>query len=210
MAYSVFSVPFVGPIPPRIKKIARKTETELRERPMAETTDTRLAWEIYATSMGLADADLPAPAALRSDILRGRNIPKINCLVDCANITALRYDSPVGVFDVASLGFPVRLRLATQSDWLIPIGTDEAVACLPGEVVYGDRHGVFSRYCRDAERSKITEATQNVLCVVDGAPGVRGSHVDAAMEFMLSLLDDATDGAANLDYTGLLAASRSA
>ncbi|HEY4810409.1 MAG TPA: phenylalanine--tRNA ligase beta subunit-related protein [Solirubrobacteraceae bacterium] len=209
VAYSMIFMPLVGAIPPRIKKIARKTEAELRERSSPDT-GIRAAWEVYAASMGLEGADLPAPAALRNEVLRGRNIPKINCAVDCANITALRYDSPVGVFDLASLTPSIDLRLATQDDSLVPIAGTEAISCIPGEVVYSDRCGVFSRYSRDAERSKVTEATRNLLCVVDGAPGVGGHHVEAAMKFMLSLLEDATNGAAELSYKGLLTASEPA
>jgi DNA/RNA-binding domain of Phe-tRNA-synthetase-like protein len=180
----------VSSTPPRIKKIARRVEQELRDSLRDSSgNETLRSWQQLAGEMGLTDSeDLPAPHALVDSVLSGKTCPKINSVVDAANMTALKFLTPVGAFDADKLTPPIRLRIATEGESIIPImGTCE-IKCLPGEIVYADRYRVFSRYSRDADFSKITEDTRNVLCVVDGTPSITEEYLQETLAFLQSLL----------------------
>ena len=100
----------VLPTPPRLKKVARKVEQEFRDQfKTPDDSDLLQSWKRLGRDMGLTDSDdFPAPRALVETILLGRNIPKINCVVDAANITAIKYQTPVGVFDADKLVSPIK------------------------------------------------------------------------------------------------------
>src|SRR5205823_5938325 len=98
--------------------------------------------------------------------------------------------TPVGVFDLDQLAPPVVLRLAAADESLLPIGGGTPMDCVAGEIVYADAAGVFSRYARDADRTKITTDTTRVLLVVDGTPKFAHDELAAARDQFLSLLTD--------------------
>ncbi len=192
LAHITVSDVVVGDTPPRLKKIARRVEQDLRTsiRP-GEIGDALSSWELLGHRMGLSDIDeLPAPRALVEDVLAGRNMPKINCVVDSANITALTHLTPVGVFDLDRLEPPITLRCAGEDEEIVPILASEPVKCHPSEIVYTDRSRVFSRYSRDADFSKITSETRNILCVIDGTPEMTSEYLLTAAAMLVDLLTD--------------------
>ncbi len=174
LAYLVFSDFRVGSTPPRLKKIARRVEEELRSSAGEEGLGERLvSWEKLARRMGLTDIDdLPAPRALVHSVLKGNTIPKINFVVDSANVTALKFRTPVGAFDLGKLRGtdcppPRGRRRGDNADR----GEQARRLRARGDRVCGPRR-LFSRYSRDADFSKITDETTTVLCVVDGTPEI--------------------------------------
>lgn len=179
--------------PPREKKLARSVEADLRAR-FADrefSEDPNVAgWVSLAHAMGIeAPADLPAPIGLAEEVLSGKNIPKINNVVDAANITALRFLCPVGAFDLNKLSGSVVLRLASTAEKFRPMFSDE-IEMPSGEVVYADEEMIFSRYSRDAHETRITENTVNILCVIDALPEAEEGELLARREFLLDLLKD--------------------
>lgn len=192
LAYVLASGLVVGQTPPRLKKIARAVEADVRADAQVDDGKQRLDdWAQLAQNMGLTQSsDLPAPHALVRDVLRGRTIPKINFVVDTANIVALKFMTPVGVFDLDALEPPISLRLARNGEEITPIAADAPVACVNREIVYAERSRVFSRYSRDAEFSKVTDQTTRILCVVDGTPEMSARHVLEAAEYLVALLRD--------------------
>lgn len=192
LAYVLLGNATVGATPPRLKKVARAVEQELRNALSPSALGASLVgWQRLAADMGLSSrADLPAPHGLVADVLAGRTMPKINCIVDAANITALKFQTPVGVFDHDRLTAPITLRLAGADEEIVPILASEALRCVPGEIVYADAIRVFSRYSRDADFSKVTEDTRNLLCVVDGTPATRTDVLLEAASFLIGLICD--------------------
>jgi DNA/RNA-binding domain of Phe-tRNA-synthetase-like protein len=204
LIYAHISLVRAGQTPPRLKKVARSVEKDIRERVPKDLGHERLVdWATLARAMDLANEDdFPAPRALVHSVLRGRTIPKINVVVDIANIIALSHLTPVGVFDLESLNPPIMLRLATPGDSIVPIGGSSSVPCVPGEIVYSDQVGVFSRYARDADRSKVSDDTSRVLLVIDGTPSMSVEELTQARDEFVSFLKDA-DPTARVSATAL-------
>ena len=201
VAFLVLSNLTVTKTPPRLKKIARKAEAELREAAADRWPGEGLSsWEELAGRMGLVQrSDLPAPRELAESIRAGRTIPKINSVVDAANVTAICYETPVGAFDLDTLEPPITLGLAGAGASITPILATSPVTCVEDEIVYADKNRVFSRYSRDADFSKITDDTKHVLCVVDGTPEMPTSRLTEAAELLAGLLTDALEGQVSID-----------
>lgn len=180
--------------PPREKKIARRVEAELRDAltvPTLNTDPIIASWFDLARRMGISDdADLPAQVQLMRRILSGHDIPKINNVVDAANITAAQFRCPVGAFDLDKLQPGITLRIARPGEVIRPLFATDDVPIPEGEIVYADSELVFSRYSKDADQTKITDLTKNIFCVVDGTPETSVEHITRARDSLASLLLD--------------------
>ena len=64
----------------------------------------------------------------------------------------------------------------------------------PGEIVYADDEGVFSRHAKDSHRTRVRESTTRVLFVVDGCPGVVEGDLDRACALLTDTLRDVVPG----------------
>ena len=64
------------------------------------------------------------------------------------------------------------------------LGEPEARPPKPGEVIYRDRAGAICRRWnwKEADRTKLTEATRNAVLVVEGMPPVTRDELAAALE----------------------------
>ena len=132
-----------------------------------------------------------APEALLRRLAMAGDIPSINGLVDAGNLVSIRYAIPVAVFDLAGVAVPVEVRFATGEERFTDLGSDEAVAPEPGEVVFADREGVVAarRWCWRQSRESATDATTTeVLIVVEGHHAAAAADVDAALADLDRLL----------------------
>jgi DNA/RNA-binding domain of Phe-tRNA-synthetase-like protein len=106
---------------------------------------------------------------LLSAIKRG-NLPAINTLVDAYNLVSVLSFCSLGAHDLDRIDLPVSLRLLTGQESFKPLGcaTEEVVTA--GEYGYVDgRDRVLCRLdLRQAEFSKVTTSTRNVLLIVEG------------------------------------------
>jgi len=164
----------VRPCPNRLRKVGRAVEDELRRKHTPESIfqDPVIAsWvEIYDL-MGIdKEILLPAQLDLSLKVLSGERIPRINNLVYIANTVSVAHRCPVGAFDGDTLVGSAVLRLSSDGETYVPIFAEKPERIPAGEIVYADEKGVFSRYSKDADRTKILEDTRTALYVVDGAP----------------------------------------
>jgi DNA/RNA-binding domain of Phe-tRNA-synthetase-like protein len=102
--------------------------------------------------------------------LKRGELPAINSLVDAYNLISLRSRCSLGAHDLDAITFPVKLTLLTGQESFVPLGETEPVAVVPGEYGYVDAAGrLLCRLdVRQADFSKVTEATRNVLLIVEG------------------------------------------
>jgi DNA/RNA-binding domain of Phe-tRNA-synthetase-like protein len=102
--------------------------------------------------------------------LKKGDLPAINNLVDAYNLVSLRTGLSLGAHDLDRITLPVTLRLLTGSEAFVPLGSSEPAPVNAGEFGYVD--GQKRLLCRldvmQAEFSKVTETTKNVLLIVEG------------------------------------------
>ena len=138
------------------------------------------------------------PAKYRSGIenlLRGAKaggVRSINPLVDCYNAVALRHQLPCGGEDVATIVGDLRLTRAVGSEMFVPLGADDPQPPNPGEVIYRDDLGVVCRAWnwREAERTKLTEATTAAFLCLEWLPPLAPDALDRACTDLATLVAD--------------------
>ncbi|MBZ0302587.1 MAG: lysine--tRNA ligase [Anaerolineae bacterium] len=129
----------------------------------------------------------PSAEALLRRITRG-GLPTINTVVDAYNLTSAETLIPMAAYDASRLSFPVELRFARSGEVLEPLGDEAAQPIEAGELVYADQARVICldfNY-RDADYTKITLDTQDILLLVDGCGIIPVDEVQDALELAAS------------------------
>jgi len=115
----------------------------------------------------------PAAEALVRRILAGKPIPTINTLVDAYNLASIRTGVAMGAFDADRLYGELELRPAREGEEFICIGMDGPIKLKRNEFVVADAKKLIAIYpYRDADETKVTEATKNVVLLICGVPGI--------------------------------------
>jgi DNA/RNA-binding domain of Phe-tRNA-synthetase-like protein len=98
------------------------------------------------------------------------DLPVINNLVDAYNLVSVLTSCSLGAHDLDRISLPVSLRFLDGSESFTPLGSDRSVQTIAGEYGYVDAANRL--LCRldilQADFSKVTEATTNVLLIVEG------------------------------------------
>ncbi len=118
--------------------------------------------------------------------LRRGCLPAINSLVDAYNLVSIRSGCSLGAHDLDRLALPVSLRVLTDAQPFIPLGSLAPAVVNAGEYAYVDGRG--SVLCRldvvQADFSKVTAETANALLIIEATAAhppeaVRQAFADA-------------------------------
>ena len=161
---------------------------ELKEYKEEIYTETRNRWEIeklrgdpdfrayrdFFWRLGIDPTkNRPAAEALIRRVLNGRPIPKINTWVDAYNLISIQTAIPIASFDADLLRSPLLMREAEEGEEFLGIAMKKPVILNGGEAVIQDDEGLVAIYpYRDADHSKVTGGTSNVLLLLCGAPNI--------------------------------------
>ena len=134
----------------------------------------------------------PSTQKLLELALKRGVLPQVNNLVDAYNLVSVRTRCSLGAHDLDRIAVPVELRLFRGDEYFRPLGTGEDKPVNRGEFGYVD--GENRVVCRldslQAEFSKVTGATSNVLLIVESTTAqteVRIQQViDEAIETVLN------------------------
>jgi len=115
----------------------------------------------------------PAAEALIRRILRDNPIPNINTIVDAYNLASIKTEIALAAFDMEELQGNLVMRFARRGEKFLGIGMEKPMDLEGREVVISDDQKLVAIYPhRDADRSKVTEKTRNILLLVCGVPGI--------------------------------------
>ncbi len=118
----------------------------------------------------------PAAEALLRRVLRGNPLPTINTLVDAYNLASISTHIPFGAFDTDRMRGEPLMREAAPGEEFLGIGMDGPIKLAGGEAVIQDDERLIAVYpYRDADYSKVTTSTRNLLLMTCGVPGVSGA-----------------------------------
>lgn len=121
--------------------------------------------------------------ALVRRVLKGSQIRHINKLVDAYNYLSLKYCTPVGGEDIASIGDDrIELKVADGREHFVSLGEADSESVEAGEVVYAAGNEVLCRRWnwRESEITKLTEATKDAFLVIDALPPLTNDDVSRA------------------------------
>jgi DNA/RNA-binding domain of Phe-tRNA-synthetase-like protein len=115
----------------------------------------------------------PAAEALIRRILAGKPIPMINNVVDSYNLASIKTEVALAAFNRDELKGSLLMRAALKGERFLGIGMSGPMELNSGEIVISDHEKLVAVYpYRDAEKSKVSGATTNLLILVCGVPGI--------------------------------------
>jgi DNA/RNA-binding domain of Phe-tRNA-synthetase-like protein len=106
----------------------------------------------------------PSSEALLRRILSGKPLPQILSAVDVCNLCSLRFLLPIGLYDVARVRGPVRLRRGGTEESFEGIRKDDVH--LEGRPALADEDGPFGNPSSDSLRTSVTAATRSLWMVI--------------------------------------------
>ena len=116
-------------------------------------------------------------------------MPRINTLVDAYNLASIKTGIAIAAFDADRLHGNLTMRYAEKGERFLGIGMKKPVLLQGGEIVVQDDEKLVAIYpYRDAEDSKVTEATTNVLLLFCGVPGISREKLADAQKVTTDLV----------------------
>jgi DNA/RNA-binding domain of Phe-tRNA-synthetase-like protein len=142
----------------------------------------------------------PAAEALIRRVLGGRSIPRINTVVDTYNLASMTTCIALAAFDVSRLNGDIVMRFADKGEEFLGLGMDKPATLVGGEIVMTDASRLIAIYPhRDADYSRITLQTKNLMLVSCGVPGISLDQLkeaaDEASEFVVKFCGGTVGGA---------------
>ena len=125
----------------------------------------------------------PSPEALLRRVAQGKGLYTVNTCVDAYNLVVMKNHVSIGAFDLDKMTLPVGLKRAKSTDQIVLIGDEKPTPIEDGAVCYYDGKGPYNLYFnyRDADRTKVTLNTKNILINVDGVHDITSEQVDQVL-----------------------------
>ena len=137
-------------------------------------------------------------------ILSGVELRHINKLVDIYNFISLKHMLPAGGEDTDKMKGDIVLTFAGANEpSVLLLGEKEAHPPRNGEVIYKDDISAICRRWnwREADRTKLTEATKNCVLAVEGLPPITRKEIEAATKELKEMIQKYCGG--NVSYVVL-------
>ena len=142
----------------------------------------------------------PAAEALIRRIVAGKPIPTINNVVDSYNLASIQSGVALAAFDSAVLQGDLLMRTADTGETFLGIGMRDPMELHGGEIVVSDKETLIAVYpYRDAEKSKVSDKTRQVLILVCGVPGLDEKVLEEAGEIAITYITRFCGGNGELD-----------
>ncbi|MFA5836541.1 MAG: phenylalanine--tRNA ligase beta subunit-related protein [Bellilinea sp.] len=142
-------------------------------------------WREAYRKFGAKPKDYPSSVEnLTRRVLNGATIGHINNLVSLYNTISLRHILPVGGEDLDKIVGDVLLtRAGNDESAVFLLGEKESRAPHAGEIIYKDEVGAICRRWnwKEADRTKLTQETQNAFLVIETLPPVTRDTVETAI-----------------------------
>lgn len=129
------------------------------------------AWRTIYRAFGIKKTSYRSSVErLVRNMLRDRDLPRINGLVDCYNMISLKHVLPAGADDLGAISGDIAFREATGNESFIPLGSEDRAEDppKPGEVVYADAEKVLCRrwnWYQDARSPVVVGSDAAVITV---------------------------------------------
>ena len=137
-----------------------------------------------------------AEALLRRVISPDRGLYRVNTVVDVYNVCSVQSQLPMAAYDLGAIAFPIRLRFSVEGEEFRAIGQQAPDTLKAGTLVYADQQGVICRDFnhRDADRTKVTLETTDLVLFVDGCDAVTRDELEDTLRTTAARLIDHNGG----------------
>ena len=133
----------------------------------------------------------PSPEALLRRVAQGKGLYTVNTCVDSYNLVVMKNHISVGAFDLDKMTMPFTVNRAKSTDQIILIGEDKPTVIIEGAVCYYDKEGPFNQYFnyRDADRTKVTQSSKNIVINVDGVFNIDSDQVEKVLNETIAMVE---------------------
>lgn len=183
----------------QLKKLKQVVYTEVRKKYKIETLkdDTIVrAYRDFYWKLGIDPTKIrPSGEALLRRFLHGDELPNISNVVDAYNLASMKTVIPISGFDKDRVNPPFNVRFANNGETFMGIGMDKPIILTDKMLVLADQKQVLCIYpYRDANYTKISENTRNVLIVGYGAMGISEEQLTDAVRTTLEYVKMVSNG----------------
>jgi DNA/RNA-binding domain of Phe-tRNA-synthetase-like protein len=177
----------------KIKELKRALYAEVRAQHSVEGLKENpvvRAYRDFYWRLGIDPTKIrPSGEALLRRVLHGGELPTISTAVDAYNLASMKTIIPISGFDRDILHPPFNVRFAENGEPFTGIGMEKPMALTSNMLVLADRQKVLCIYPhRDADQTKITLNTKNILLVAYGAPGITHQQLEEAVKTALEYI----------------------
>lgn len=178
--------------------------SKVREKYAAENLYTIERISIFRTfywNSGLDPTKMrPANEALLRRVVGGEGLPQINAVVDLYNVASVSTLLPMCAYDLEKIqGKTLLIDYAHNGEHFFGIGMDSPLELSGKEIIVRDGNGPISLYpYRDAEATKVSIGTRDVLFTVDGVPGITPLELLWALKICLKYVSRFVGGTAEV------------
>ncbi len=155
------------------------------------------SWRDLYRSFGTKPGNYrPSAEALVRRVIKTGKLPRINTAVDLYNVVSVKHIIPMGGFDLEQVDGGIYLRKSPGGEQFLPLGASQNEETYEGEVVYADNSRILTRRWnyRDAEETKITENSENIVLFIDASAQIPREKVVVALDELEQLLSKACGG----------------
>lgn len=187
-------------------QLLRDEENSLRQRLKVEEIASYPkinSWREAFRSLGIKPSEYRSSIeAMSRRVLRGKQLPSINTLVDIGNILSLRHLVPVGGHALDEITSNIALKPATGSEDFIPFGSQDVEHPDPNEFVFVEGNTVLTRRWswRQANHSLTVLSTKVIEFNVDGLPPVARAEVETICAEMIEMVKNSCGGEFSCQY----------
>ncbi|MGQ9507069.1 MAG: B3/B4 domain-containing protein [Candidatus Bathycorpusculaceae bacterium] len=183
----------------QIKKLKKNVYEEVRAKYKIETLKDNPIVRAYRDFYWKLDIDptktRPSGEALLRRVLHGEDLPRISTVVDAYNLASMKTIIPISGFDKECLNPPFQIRFANNGETFTGIGMSKPLILTDNMLVLADEKQVLCIYpYRDADYTKITEKTKNVVIIAYGAPRIEKNQLTEAVETTLAYIKTVSGG----------------
>jgi len=185
------------------KEAIKKAEEHIGDQPPTKHPHIASWRELYRSFGTKAGDYRPSAEALIRRCIKTGKLPHINNAVDLYNIVSVRHIIPMGGFDLDKVDGDIYLRFSQGDETFIPLGPSDPETTYNGEIVYADDSRILTRRWnfRDADATKITEETSNLVMFLDASPEIRVETIQLALAELESFYKKYCGG----EYSALIA-----
>jgi DNA/RNA-binding domain of Phe-tRNA-synthetase-like protein len=184
---------------PFCAEVARRYEG----RTISAVENIQTARELYRSIGVDPTRNRPSSEALTRRLIKGKELYRINSLVDTINYCSLSYMLPLGLYDLDNVrGDSVVLRKGVAGEGYAGIGKDWVN--LEGRYSMFDSTGPFGSPTADSDRSKITDQTGRALIVIFAPWSVPPEKLEEYSVFTAKTVKNFGGGSPDVHQAGLV------
>ena len=182
----VVNTPYSEALWKEIETLCCRFREELTTESLKEITSIAATRRVYKACGKDPSRYRPASEALIRRVLQGKELYRLNTLVDLVNLASIAFGYSIGGFDADRfVGDALTLGIGREGEPYEGIG--RGMINIQGLPVYRDAVGGVGTPTSDNERTKITDDTSHLLVLINGYDG-NEQRVRENAEYIQTLL----------------------